>query len=363
MVPPLAHSQPGVTQGTTNRLSQSPSSKMEFNQPKQYTGFKSVVDAAAQATLSSHHVPGETREGGEVPRTPEMWSSQQGGARAPVDLSEWKGHRVLAKRGLHYYPAVIVNVKNACDLIVRIDVEANNDLLYSNVFTNGKFDVISDAVPSAKQLVEGARVVVRLDKDQQMFVEGVVYERQGSPTSQYLVRISGETINQGSGVTNDHWILRPHLRLLQPPWWEDLEPHGQSSLLSSAPHHYTSHKPSYIPSGFQETTGSHLAPSAPSYSVVATSYGTITPPNHVTPPGSVVMTPNSGQSGSAGLSSGSEELRRRPIDDYDSDDDLRSEDITFPTEGGKYSPFLYLTLSLIVPITTFIEDEYPTGSA
>ncbi|XP_071548691.1 uncharacterized protein [Panulirus ornatus] len=336
MVPPLAHSQSGGTQGTTNRLSQSPSSKMEFSQPKQYTTFKSVVDVAAQATLSSH-VSGETREGGEVPRTPEMWSSQQGVARAPVDLSEWKGHRVLAKRGLHYYPAVIVNVKNACDLIVRIDAEANNDLLYSNVFTSGKFDVISDAVPSAKQLVEGARVVVRLNKDQQMFVEGVVYERQGTPTSQYLVRISGETNNQGSGVTNDHWILRPHLRLLQPPWWEDLEPHGQSSLLSSAPHHYISHKPSYIPSGFQETTGPHLAPTAPSYSVVATTYGTITPPNHVTPPGSVAMTPISGQSGSAGLSSGSEELRRRPIDDYDSDDDLRGEDITFPTEGGHYS--------------------------
>ncbi|KAK8742721.1 hypothetical protein OTU49_001642, partial [Cherax quadricarinatus] len=336
MVPPLAHSQSAITQGTTNRLSQSPGSKVEFPQPKQYAGFKSVVDAAAQATLSSHHVSGELRE--EVPRTPEMWSSQQGVPRALVDLSEWKGHRVLAKRGLHYYPAVIVNVKNACDLIVRIDAEANSDLLYSSVFTTGKFDVISDAVPSAKQLVEGARVVVRLDKEQQMFVEGVVYERQGSPTSQYLVRISGEANNQGSGVANDHWLLRPHLRLLQPPWWEDLEPHGQSSLLPSVSHHYSSHKPSgYPPPGFQETSGSHLVPTAPSYSMVATTYGTITPPNHVTPPGSVAMTPLSGQSGSAGLSSGSEELRRRPIDDYDSDDDLRREDITFPADGGHYS--------------------------
>ena len=307
-------------------------------------GYKSVVDVAAQATLPTHHISGETREGGEVPRTPEMWSSQQGVARAPVDLNEWRGHRVLAKRGLHYYPAVIVNVKNACDLVVRIDAESIGDLLYSSVFTSGKFDVISDAVPSAKQLVDGARVVVRLDKDQQMFAEGVVYERQGSPTTKYLVCISGETNGQGSGASNDHWIQRPHLRLLQPPWWEDLEPHGQSSLLSSSSssssstsHHFSAHKPvGYISAGFQETPSSHLVPSATTpYPMVSTAYGTITPPNHVTPPGSVAMTPLSGQSGSAGLSSGSEDLRRRPIDDYDSDDDLRREDITFPTEGGK----------------------------
>lgn len=315
-------------------MSQSPGAKVEFSQPKQYTGFKSVVDAAAQVTLSSHHVSGDTREGGEVPRTPEMWSSQQGVARAPVDLSEWKGHRVLAKRGPHYYPAVIRSVKNGCDLIVRIDADPASDILYSNVFTTGKFDVISDAVPSGKQLVEGARVVVRLDKEQQMFSEGVVYERQGSPTCQYLVRISGEAGSQGSAVTNNHWLLRPHLRLLQPPWWEDLEPHGQSSVLSTGPHQYSSHKPGgYLPPSYQETPSQHLVPAGPPYSIVPTNYGTITPPNHVTPPGSVAMTPLSGQSGSAGLSSGSEELRRRH-DEYDSDDDLGREDITFPSETG-----------------------------
>lgn len=156
-----------------------------------------------------------------MPRTPEMWSSQQGITRAPVELGEWKGHRVLAKRGQHYYPAVICSVKNGCDLLVRIDADPTSEIWYTNVFTSTtKFDVISDAVPSAKQLVEGAHVVVRLDKEQQMFVEGVVYERQGSGTTQYLVRISGEA------SSHDHWLLRPHMRLLQPPWWEDLEPHG-----------------------------------------------------------------------------------------------------------------------------------------
>lgn len=338
MVPPVAHTQPGSTQGTATRIDQSPNSKVQFSQPEQYSGFKSVVDAAAQVTLSTHHVSGETRESGDVPRTPEMWSSQQGAARAPVDLSEWKGHRVLAKRGNHYYPAKIINIKNACDVVVRIDgAEGTTDLLYSNVFSSSKFDVISDAVPSAKQLVEGARVVVRLDKEQHMFVEGVVYERQGSPATQYLVRIIRET-GQPAVINNDHWLLRPHLRLLQPPWWEDLEPHGQNpSLLSSAQHHYTTHKPTaYLPLSFQESPAPHLVSAvAPPHPLVATTYGTVTPPNHVTPPGSVAMTPLSAQSGSVGLSSGSEELRRRQVDDYDSDDDLRREDITFPTEGGE----------------------------
>ncbi|KAK7083011.1 hypothetical protein SK128_018503 [Halocaridina rubra] len=268
-----------------------------------------------------------------------MWSSQQGLTRAPVELSEWKGHRVLAKRGQHYYPAVICSVKNGCDLLVRIDADPVSEMWYTNVFTTAKFDVISDAVPSAKQLVEGARVVVRLDKEQQMFVEGVVYERQGSSTTKYLVRISGEASSHGSTIANNHWLLRPHMRLLQPPWWEDLEPHGQTSVLSTGPHHYGSHKPSnYLPPSFQESPAPHPIP-APSYPLVAATYGTITPPNHVTPPGSFAITPVSGQSGSAGLSSGSEELRRRPpgIDDYDSDDDLRREDITFPSDTGHFS--------------------------
>lgn len=332
----MAHSHSNSQQqGPSGRPTQSPNSKVEFSQPKEYPSYKSVVDAAAQATLPSHHIPGETREGGEVPRTPEMWSSQQGITRAPVELGEWKGHRVLAKRGQHYYPAVICSVKNGCDLLVRIDADPTSEIWYTNVFTSTtKFDVISDAVPSAKQLVEGAHVVVRLDKEQQMFVEGVVYERQGSGTTQYLVRISGEA------SSHDHWLLRPHMRLLQPPWWEDLEPHGQTAVMSAASHHYSSLKPSgYLPAGFQESPAAppHPMPTGPTYPMVAATYRTVTPPNHVTPPGSFAMTPVSGQSGSAGLSSGSEELRRRPLDDYDSDDDLRREDITFPSDTGHFS--------------------------
>ena len=60
-------------------------------------------------------------------------------------------------------------------------------------------------------------------------------------------------------------------------------------------------------------------------------YGTVTPPTHLTPPGSVALTPISGQSGSASF--GSTEDRRRPMEEYDSDD--MECDMTFATNPGK----------------------------
>ena len=305
--------------------------KSEYASSKSHQSFKSVVDASAQATQI---VSGENVIENEVPRTTEVWSSQQGMTRTPVDLGEWKGHRVLAKRGSCYFPAIIKSVKNGCDLVVRMDNEATiSELTYCNVFTSGKFEVVGDAAPSIRSLVEGARVVVRLDEERHAFVEGVVYERRLTQTPRYLVRIGGDLSRGGAG--GDRWLSRPHVRLLRPPWWEDLEPCDSSSLQISGGQH-VSGEGTYLTPCVRDVSSNLVGGS---YPLTSTTYGDVTPPNHVTPPGSVAMTPISGQSGSTG----SEELRRRgTLDDYDSDDDLRREDISFPSDTGKIIVFSLL---------------------
>ena len=136
---------------------------------------------------------------------------------AHVDLNEWRCHRVLAKTGSRYLTGVIRSGHGHSDVLVQLDGH-EQPTLYSDVTRAGKFDVVSDASPSPSQLTLGARVCLRVDDHPQLavFVEGVICQISSKPI-QYLVR----TIGQNPDV--ERWITRPSLRLLQPPWWEELE--------------------------------------------------------------------------------------------------------------------------------------------
>lgn len=137
---------------------------------------------------------------------------------AHVDLNEWRCHRVLAKLGSRYLTGVIRSGHGHSDVLVQLDGQ-EQPTLYSDVTYAGKFDVVSDASPSPSQLTLGARVCLRLEDHHHqvaVFVEGVICQISSKPI-QYLVR----TIGQNPDV--ERWVTRPSLRLLQPPWWEELE--------------------------------------------------------------------------------------------------------------------------------------------
>ncbi|KAB7498571.1 putative transcription factor capicua [Armadillidium nasatum] len=308
--------------------------KAEFLQDKHHSGFKNVVDASSQVTFvpsNSHSDPKERLTSCVI--ASEISPSFN---RITLDLTEWKGHRILVKRGAYYYPAVINSVKNNCDIFVCMDNEPNKKISYSNMFSSSKFDIVSDAVPSAKVLSEGMSVVIKVDQDQNLFMEGLIQEKINSPFLQYLVKTSTAWCGK-----NEFLVPRPHLRLLQPPWWEDLVTQSNNQQPGQ-----NLTKP-YVHSN-QDTSNSHyISHHPPTYAgqITGISYGTITPPNHVTPPGSVAHTPMSGHSNSAGFSSGSEDQRRRPLEEYDSEDDLRREDITFPAETGLFSGKRSLSLT------------------
>lgn len=101
--------------------------------------------------------------------------------------------------------------------LVQVSVEIDSrdgTVQYKNVLVPDCFDVIGDASPSLKLLSLGARVCVR--HDQAMFVEGVVCKiLEGHPV-RFSVAVLGV---QQREVT----VKRADLRLLRPPWWDELE--------------------------------------------------------------------------------------------------------------------------------------------
>lgn len=65
-----------------------------------------------------------------------------------VDLKEWATHRVLAKRKEIYVPGVIAPSNLPSSVLVNLDYPEGQQQLYHDIFTSGRFDVISDRVPS-----------------------------------------------------------------------------------------------------------------------------------------------------------------------------------------------------------------------
>ena len=278
---------------------------------------KNMSDATAQASPAYSQSPNELKEARNVN---ESMISQSHYTRAPIDLNEWKGHRVLVKSGAYYHPAFVRGIHSENELSVSMDHEPNREVIYGNIFNN-RFDVISDAAPSAGILAEDTKVAVRVDKNQNLYVEGSISRQKRTYTGivKYLVKI----VSNGQ-IKSEQWLTRPHIRLLQPPWWEDLEMMFPNRI--NPPN-----KTAAV--NVQESTP---VARPPYNNIPDDTYGAITPPNHLAATSSVALTPLSGQSGSGGgFSSSSEELqRRRQIDDYDSDDDLGREDISFASESG-----------------------------
>lgn len=65
-----------------------------------------------------------------------------------VDLKEWAGHNVLAKRKDIYVPGVIVPTNLPSSVLVALKYPEGQQQLYQDIFSSGRFDVISDRVPS-----------------------------------------------------------------------------------------------------------------------------------------------------------------------------------------------------------------------
>ncbi|GFY59924.1 protein capicua homolog [Trichonephila inaurata madagascariensis] len=141
-----------------------------------------------------------------------------------IDLKDWKGHRVLAKYNVIYLPGVIKELKNGCDIVILFDNQSTKCIL--DVLGNGRYDVISDHSPSPGQVKIGTSVCVRVNQDENVFAVGEVISINPKPSFKVKLEHTSEYGPIGSTI----WVSRANLRLLLPPWWEELDMDPQQSM-------------------------------------------------------------------------------------------------------------------------------------
>ncbi|XP_011503785.1 PREDICTED: putative transcription factor capicua [Ceratosolen solmsi marchali] len=141
--------------------------------------------------------------------------------RVNIDLNEWKDHRILALRNNHYYPGVI---KHASEETLLIELDTEKELIkFNNILTSRKYDVISDACPSSRQISLDTKVCFRQpnfanlseqEKLTNVFSIGIICKILVKPTRFIVEMLSN----------NENYIVRrADLRLIRPPWWDELE--------------------------------------------------------------------------------------------------------------------------------------------
>ncbi|XP_032305677.1 putative transcription factor capicua isoform X5 [Drosophila ananassae] len=156
-----------------------------------------------------------------------------------LDLSEWNNTRVLAKIHNHYASGIIRQVQEAAadSILVEFDSADLGSRLYPDVLHQGCCHVILDASPPMADITLDARVCVRQRVEGRggagssgsfVYVEGVITGINHA-TKQYTVQLMGEEMNTSKVV------CRADLRLLQPPWWDELNELTPPSGAAAAP--------------------------------------------------------------------------------------------------------------------------------
>lgn len=142
-----------------------------------------------------------------------------------LDLSEWRDHHVLALRDSRYYPGVIRDAGGHGEIYVEFEGE-HTLVRYSDVLGAGKYDIISDASPSVGQVKVDAKVCVRYLTTGASFINGTVCKISTKPQPSFVVKIQRD-----DDKSETIFVKRADLRLVQPPWWDELE----ESMMESEP--------------------------------------------------------------------------------------------------------------------------------
>lgn len=288
------------------------------------------------------------------PRKHNLPPNSTGRSDTGIDLNEWRDHRVLAKQNNVYLPGVIRKAGIAGEVWVELDCCEGKQVKFTNVLTTGKYDIIGDASPSMGQLTLGCRVCVRKctnlgdHMNTNVFVEGVVYNIYNNPT-RFVVNVN---VNSDDRHNCEEIIVkRADLRLMQPPWWDELADLNNDTTASAVAaasvsvtlngQHFTTEDNGYgvvmQPGLLHEPSGVSGIP-LQLHQVVPTLQptGNELYRSAATSPLPHLATPVSHNSTCTPLSNGSaDELRRRQYDDFcESDDELRREDILFLPDAG-----------------------------
>lgn len=132
--------------------------------------------------------------------------------QSQLDLSEWCNHRVLARQEDIYVAGIIRSVDTSNTILVEFDYPEGTQQSYYDVLGSGRFDIISDASPSVGDITIGTRVVCSC-QGHTSFIGGEIMQILND-TKQFVVR----TYASAEVKT----VKRAQIRLLQPPWWDEL---------------------------------------------------------------------------------------------------------------------------------------------
>ncbi|XP_059163863.1 protein capicua homolog isoform X3 [Physella acuta] len=138
--------------------------------------------------------------------------------RPLLDLKEWKNQRVLAKRSGVFDVAIIKRIHPTNQ---ELEVQFDSDhacMNFPNVFDLQNCMLVGDNYPQVATLTVGRAVCVRVNQDSSVFHEGVIVERKNTNPATFRVKLKMLYQNQEE-ITSS----RVNIRLLQPPWFEDLE--------------------------------------------------------------------------------------------------------------------------------------------
>ena len=140
-----------------------------------------------------------------------------------VNLDDWLDSNILVKDGLtHYYSGIIKSVPTATSVEVVLD-RNNETHIFHDVLS--KTDcIISNHSAPAIMIKKGLAVCVKLRPSDNFFSVAVVREIKQGPPVQCLVQMTD--------TSQEHWVSRASIRLIQPPWYDDLEDTGGQEVSS-----------------------------------------------------------------------------------------------------------------------------------
>ncbi|KAL4229580.1 hypothetical protein ACF0H5_012618 [Mactra antiquata] len=136
-----------------------------------------------------------------------------------IDLHHWKNQRVLARKDITFQAGVIRNINQSR----TIGIQFEGDAEYTNfpVFDTKTCYIVGDNPPPAMTISVGCQVCVRTNPEQNIFYEGSVVEKKVQQPVQYRVRLLHSVHISMFG--QEVWSPRANIRLLQPPWHDELE--------------------------------------------------------------------------------------------------------------------------------------------
>uniref|UniRef100_A0ABD2VW49 HMG box domain-containing protein n=1 Tax=Trichogramma kaykai TaxID=54128 RepID=A0ABD2VW49_9HYME len=229
-----------------------------------------------------------------------------------IDLNEWREHRVLALCNDQYYPGVI---RHAVDENLFIELDIEKELRkFCSILTSRKFDVISDASPSSKQINVQTKVCFRKPQSidtncseflANVFSVGIICKVLNKPT-----RFVVETTRKENYI-----VRRADLRLIRPPWWDELEESIEDQkIFSEGKIMMYNFESSDLPMHSMRIMSDHLIPE----NRVKSNFRTTG-----TSPSPIVAVQGSGVTGA----------NEKSREDNESDDDLDRENITFTSDS------------------------------